>query len=94
MLGVLSLPENERNELMERKHANSMKKSTKLWLETFNTYQIEKKANDESKVADANLPNILETFFSEACSTHNSAEGIGFEHYCNTTLKSIRAGIN
>lgn len=85
----LSLQENDRSKIRESRNKANTKNATKLWKNLLNQYLIEKDiAASIEHVTDADLPKVLEKFYSEIRTkkTH--------ERYKNSSLRAIRAGVN
>ena len=79
----------EKHKIKKKSKAESTHQATKVSVNCFNNYLIEKDLSDIENIQTDELPNILEDFYSEICKKKGeSAE------YKNSTVKCIRAGIN
>lgn len=86
---------NEKREgIMEKWNKPNTNKATKLWVNCFTDFLEEKEYNKIDLLTDAELPTILENFYTEVRRKNLKDNNEEDTMYSNTTLRAIRAALN
>ena len=91
-----TISKQERDNILEQKDPINTKKSTKLWMGCFREYLTQKQLSQPEAIEVVDLPEILETFYSEVQKKgrNKNKENVEEEEsYKNTTLRTMRAAI-
>ena len=89
----------DRDNILEQKDPVNTKKSTRLWMNCFSDYLKQKSLPSADAIDLDELPNILETFYTEV---QKKPKGRGKENfgdssdediYKNTTMRTLRAAL-
>ena len=93
-----TVSDTEKKEIIKSKDASKTKKATKLWLNCFDDYLIEKDLPKIDEIDTSDLPQILEQFYLKVRKKNKSSDKNGADSesdsdggmsYRNTTMKSI-----
>ena len=83
----------ERDNILEEKDPVNTKKSTKLWMHCFEEHLQAKHLPAANDIDLVELPNILESFYSEVQKKPKGKENDDNEGYKNTTMQTIRTAL-
>ena len=91
-----SVTKDDITKILEEKDPPNTKKSTKLWMNCFSDYLHDKSLPKPDEIEDADLPEILESFYTEVqkkSKTKGNSSEQDEQTYKNSTMRTIRAAI-
>ena len=86
----------QRDNILEEKDPKNTKKLTKLWMNCFREYLSQKNLPEPDAIEMSELPDILETFYTEVQKKKNytvCGDSTEESSYKNTTMRTIRAAL-